>query len=52
MKICGLDLSMNSSGLVSLTLDDDLEIIETKHEGFCSVKKHESDDIHHLLKQI
>lgn len=51
MKICGLDLSMNSSGLVSLTLDDNLDIIETKHEGFCSVKKHESEDIHLFRKK-
>lgn len=51
MKICGLDLSMNSSGLVSLTLDDNLDIIETKHEGFCSVKKHESDTIHLFRKK-
>tara|TARA_R110001606_G_scaffold14319_2_gene60683 strand:+ start:22570 stop:23247 length:678 start_codon:yes stop_codon:yes gene_type:complete len=51
MKIVGLDLSMNSSGLVSLTLDDNLDILETKYEGFCSVKKHEADDIHLFRKK-
>ena len=51
MKIVGLDLSMNSSGLVSLILDDNLDIIETKYEGFCSVKKHESKEVHLFRKK-
>ena len=43
MKIVGLDLSMNGTGCVSLTLDSNLEILQTEYLGFCSVKKHEGN---------
>jgi Holliday junction resolvasome RuvABC endonuclease subunit len=50
-KIVGLDLSMNSSGLVKLTLDDNFDIVDTQYEGFCAVKKHESDNVHLFRKK-
>lgn len=51
MNICGLDLSMNSSGLVKLTLDENLNIIDKDYMGFTQVKKHESDRIHYFKKE-
>lgn len=50
MKICGFDLSMNSSGIVKLELDDNLEIISTDYLGFTQVKKHESDKVSYFKK--
>lgn len=51
MIIVGLDLSMNGSGLVKLTLDDNLEVIKAECEAFCSVKKHSSDIVHLFKKK-
>jgi len=51
MIICGLDLSMNGSGLVKLELDDDLNVVNTDRMGFCSVKKHSNDTDIHLFKK-
>lgn len=49
MKICGLDLSMNSSGLVSLELDNNLNIISSYYLGFTTVKKVSVNDPKILL---
>ena len=51
MKICGLDLSMNGSGLVSFELDANLDIISTDYLGFIQVKKHASKNIIHYRKK-
>ena len=51
MKIVGLDLSMNGSGLVKLTLDDNLDVIKAECEAFCSVKKHSSELVHLFKKK-
>lgn len=51
MKIVGLDLSINSSGMVKFTLDDDFNIIETDYRGFTSVKKNESGKVFHYRKK-
>ena len=51
MKICGLDLSMNGSGLVSFELDKNLDIISTDYLGFIQVKKHASKNIIHYRKK-
>lgn len=39
MKIVGIDASINSTGLVSLTLDDNLSVINVDYLGFTQVKK-------------
>jgi hypothetical protein len=44
MKICGLDLSMNSSGLVSFELDEQLNVVAADYLGFTTVKKVASAD--------
>jgi Holliday junction resolvasome RuvABC endonuclease subunit len=51
MKICGLDLSMNGSGLVSFELDNNLDIISTDYLGFIQVKKHCSKKVIHYRKK-
>jgi len=51
MKICGADLSMNGSGLVSFELDDNFDIIKTEYLGFVQVKKHESKNVIHYKKK-
>lgn len=51
MKIAGLDLSINSSGLIKFTLDDDLNVVDTDHRGFTSVKKDGTDKILHYQKK-
>jgi Holliday junction resolvasome RuvABC endonuclease subunit len=51
IKIVGLDLSMNGSGLVKLTLDNNYDVIKTECEAFCSVKKHSSDIVHLFKKK-
>jgi hypothetical protein len=50
MKICGLDLSMNSSGITKFILDDDLNIIHKDYIGFSTTKKLHSDKIYHYKK--
>jgi len=37
--ICGLDLSINSSGITKFTLDDNLDIVKKEFLAFTSVKK-------------
>lgn len=50
MIICGLDLSMNGSGLFKLFLDDNLNIVDTDYMAFCSVKKHANDKVIYFKK--
>ena len=45
MKVAGLDLSMNSSGIVKLELDDNCNIVKAERMGFTSVKKNEGLNI-------
>lgn len=62
MKICGLDLSMNSSGLVSFHLDENLNPISKEYMGFAPQKKkskpllncvpYDKDNLHPLEKDI
>ena len=47
MKIAGLDLSPNSSGVTKFTLDEKFNVIESDYLGFTTVKKNECDKIHH-----
>jgi len=51
MKIVGLDLSINGSGCVSLTLDDNLDIIDKDFRTFTTVKKNATDKIIHYNKK-
>lgn len=50
MKIVGIDASINSTGLVSLTLDVNLSAIGVDYFGFSQVKKHQSQKILHFRK--
>lgn len=51
MKIAGLDLSIQSSGIVIETLNDNLEVIDVEHHAFTSVKKLTNDTIYHYNKK-
>ena len=50
MIITGLDLSINSSGLVQLELDDNLDIVHVDFMGFTTVKKNETVKVYHYKK--
>lgn len=49
MIICGIDASTNSTGVVKLTLDDDLNVIEKDYLGFVQTEKYKTEKIrfHH-----
>lgn len=47
MKIAGLDLSLNSSGLVKYELKDDMSVSVVDTMGFTTVKKNSFDGVHH-----
>lgn len=49
MIICGIDASTNSTGVVKLTLDDNLNIIEKDYLGFVQVEKYKTEKVkfHH-----
>jgi Holliday junction resolvasome RuvABC endonuclease subunit len=49
MIICGIDASTNSTGVVKLTLDDDLNIVEKDYLGFVQTEKYKTEKIrfHH-----
>lgn len=53
LRICGLDLSINSSGVVIFELDNKGEITHSQYFGFSSVKKNCNDKIvHYRLKDF
>ncbi len=45
MKICGIDASINGTGIVKFELDDDLEITKKNYKAFTQVKKYEEKNI-------
>jgi Holliday junction resolvasome RuvABC endonuclease subunit len=50
MIIAGFDLSINSSGLVKFTLDDNLDVIDVDYLGFTQVKKWQQDKVLYFKK--
>lgn len=53
MKICGLDLSISSSGVVTMELDDNFDVINVNCYGFTTVRKNEipGQIIHYNLEK-
>lgn len=52
MIICGIDPSINSTGIYKMKLDDNtLDIIEQDYLGFTQVKKNSSNNIHWYKKK-
>lgn len=50
MIIAGLDLSINSSGLTKLYLDNECNVIKTEFMGFTTTKKHERENVFYYKK--
>jgi Holliday junction resolvasome RuvABC endonuclease subunit len=46
MKIAGLDLSPNSSGVTVFDVNKSLEVVKTDYMGFTTVKKNECQNVH------
>lgn len=51
VKICGLDLSITSSGVIIETLDDELDVVNVEYHGFTQKKKYQSDFIHYYTNK-
>lgn len=45
MKLCGLDLSISSSGVIVEEVDDKFDVIDVKYYGFTQVRKNEQENI-------
>lgn len=52
MKICGLDLSINSPGVFVLDLDDQLNVVGEGFRGFSTVQKNVNDNVTLMPKKF
>jgi len=51
LVIAGMDLSINSSGIVKFYLDENFNVIKKDFIGFTTVKKNERDNVVHYKKK-